>query len=140
MNQERIDDLKARPGGGEGLDVYLNELPEAAPLAGAGHTDESAERELRAEMVRANLWLVVKLAQELRNWCEVPIPDLIAAGNCGLVKAVNRFDPGKEGRFPIFARWWIRQSIKRVIEENPFFHLPASMPAEGDEEDLALSA
>ena len=94
-------------------------------------------------MIRANLRLVVKIAQEQRASCEVAILDLISAGNIGLMKAVERFDPSKEGELASFASWWIRQAIKRVVSRSAKKFLAFGVPMQpdkGSDEDLALPA
>lgn len=126
----------------EGLKRYLSEIDNAKPLTPL-QEGEAGEREVRASMIRANLRLVVKIAQEQQASSEVSILDLISAGNIGLMKAVERFDPSKEGDLASFASWWIRQSIKRVVTMSAkkfsvsFGQTP---PDKGSDEDLALPA
>lgn len=119
----------------EGLKVYLSEIEKAKPLP-AVHGGESGECDVRAGLIRANLRLVVKIAQEQRASSEASILDLISAGNIGLMKAVMRFDPSKEGELASFASWWIRQSIKRAmsrsVKEFPAFGQTST------DEDIAL--
>lgn len=69
------------------------------------------------------------------------ILDLISAGNIGLIKAVMRFDPSKEGELASFASRWIRQSVKREMAKSakkfPVYCAPMQ-PDKGRDEDLAL--
>lgn len=67
-----------------------------------------------AEMTRANLRLVIKIAREYAN-LGLPLLDLISEGNIGLVKAVKRFDPAKGGKMSTYGAWWIKQAIKRAL-------------------------
>jgi len=81
------------------LKIYLREISKT-PLLTAKEELALAERikrgdpEARSLMIRANLRLVVKIAQDYGNY-GVPVPDLISEGNMGLMKAVERFDPTK---------------------------------------------
>ena len=68
----------------------------------------------RDELVCANLRLVVKIAHDYRGR-GLPLEDLVAEGNTGLVKAAERFDPAKGAKFSTYASWWIRQAMSRAI-------------------------
>lgn len=71
----------------------------------------------REEMIKANLRLVVNIAKKYTN-CGLPLQDLIEEGNIGLLKAVERFDPGRNCRFSTYATWWIKQSIRRALTDS----------------------
>src|SRR5262245_39725837 len=68
----------------------------------------------RDRMVRANLRLVVSIARAFVGR-GLPLEDLIAEGNLGLLRAVEGFDPDMNTRFSTYASHWIKQSIKRSI-------------------------
>jgi RNA polymerase primary sigma factor len=72
----------------------------------------NGDEKARQEMIRCNLRLVVSIARKFMNR-GVPLSDLIADGNIGLVRAVELFDPKKDVRFSTYAMWWIRQAIRR---------------------------
>ena len=101
------------------LKLYLREISKT-PLLTAAEEVALAERiqkgdaEARSHMIRANLRLVVKIAQDYANY-GMPVMDLISEGNIGLMKAVERFDPEKGGKLSTYAAWWIKQSIKRAL-------------------------
>jgi RNA polymerase primary sigma factor len=82
--------------------------------------DEGARR----RVILANLRLVVKMAGAYRNR-GLPVLDLIAEGNLGLIAAVERFDPRRGFRFSTYASWWIRQAIGRaVVRQGSCVRLP----------------
>jgi RNA polymerase primary sigma factor len=114
------------------LRIYLREISKT-PLLTPEQEVELSERirngdaEARAHMIRANLRLVVKIAQDYSNY-GMPLADLISEGNIGLMKAVERFDPDKGGKLSTYAAWWIKQSIKRALaNQSKTIRLPVHM-------------
>jgi RNA polymerase primary sigma factor len=71
----------------------------------------------RQELIMANTRLVISIAKKYQGR-GLPLPDLIQEGNLGLMKAVDRFDPGRGVRLSTYATWWIRQSITRAIADQ----------------------
>jgi len=70
-----------------------------------------------AQLVSANLRLVVKLAHEYqRN--PIALLDLIQEGNIGLMQAVKKFDPDRGVKLSTYAAWWIRAYLLRYIMDN----------------------
>ena len=70
--------------------------------------------EARERMIRANLRLVVSVAKMYTDR-GLSLPDLIAEGNVGLLKAAEKFDPAAGCRFSTYGTWWIKQSIRRAL-------------------------
>ncbi len=50
--------------------------------------------------------------------CGIPLDELLAAGNLGLVQAALRYDPSRNIRFITYADWWIRKAMLQAIQEQ----------------------
>ncbi|MFN4164903.1 MAG: RNA polymerase sigma factor RpoH [Ferrovibrio sp.] len=66
------------------------------------------------KLVTSHLRLVAKIAMGYRGY-GLPVGELIAEGNVGMMQAVKRFDPDKGFRLSTYAMWWIRASIQEYI-------------------------
>ncbi len=66
------------------------------------------------KVINSNLRFVFQIAKSYQNR-GLLLEDLIAEGNIGLLKALERFDPAREVKFISYAVWWIRQSILSAI-------------------------
>jgi RNA polymerase sigma-32 factor len=64
--------------------------------------------------VGSHLRLVVKIARGFTGY-GLPLADLVAEGNVGLMQAAEKFDPDRGFRFATYAMWWIRASIQEYI-------------------------
>jgi len=99
--------------------VYLSEigltpLLEAHEEAALAAAIQAGDGEARRRMIEANLRLVVSVARAyVRRG--VPLMDLIAEGNLGLIRAVEKFDPARRLRFSTYAVWWIREAVQHAV-------------------------
>ncbi|MEM7608967.1 MAG: sigma-70 family RNA polymerase sigma factor, partial [Myxococcota bacterium] len=66
------------------------------------------------QLVRANLRYVVAVALQYRRYA-IPLGDLLAEGNVGLVTAVKKFDPSRGTRFVTYAGYWIRAFVLEAV-------------------------
>ena len=88
------------------------EASEEVSLAGQWRDDQNAVALER--LVTSHLRLVVKIAMGYRGY-GLPVGDLIAEGNIGMMQAVRRFDPDRGFRLATYAMWWIRAAIQEYI-------------------------
>jgi len=114
------------------LDTYLREINET-PLLSAEEERELAYRvqagdpQARDHLVRANLRLVVNVARSYQGR-GVDLPDLIAEGNLGLLRAAEAFDPDMQTRFSTYASFWVKQSLRRaLVSTGRAIRLPSYM-------------
>lgn len=75
---------------------------------------QAGDAEARRRMIEANLRLVVTVARPYVGR-GVLLMDLIAEGNLGLIRAVEKFDPERRLRFSTYAVWWIRDAVQSAV-------------------------
>lgn len=102
--------------------TYLQEISEAALLTREEEVAlatrvSQGDPEARDQMARANLRLVITLARKYLGR-GLPIEDLVAEGNLGLMRAVEGFDPSMDTRFVTYASFWIKQSLRSAIQRQ----------------------
>jgi len=104
------------------FDCYLTEINQT-PLLTADEEQELARRiaqgdaVARDRLIRANLRLVVAVARTYAGKC-LPLEDLIAEGNLGLVRAAEGFDADAGTRFSTYATYWVKQSIRSALRRD----------------------
>ncbi len=83
----------------------------------SGTTTEDEKKQIHKELLEGNLRFVITVSKQYQNQ-GLDLPDLIAEGNYGLMKAIESFDWTKRLRFISYAVWWVRQSILQSLNEN----------------------
>jgi len=112
---------------GAGDDVslakYINEI-QKFPVLSAEQEYEYASRWVKnrdnmaaEKLVASHLRLVVSVAYDFKNY-GLPVSDLIASGNMGLMQALQKFDPERGFRFSTYAMFWIKAEIYETILNN----------------------
>ncbi|MEQ8707457.1 MAG: RNA polymerase factor sigma-32 [Rhodospirillales bacterium] len=103
-----------------GLNSYLQKI-RAFPMLSKEEEIILAERlrdegdvEAAHKLVTSHLRLVAKIAFKFKNY-GLPVSDLIAEGNIGLMTAVKKFDPDLGYRLSTYAMWWIRAAIGEFV-------------------------
>lgn len=69
------------------------------------------------KLIVSHLRMVVSVAYDFRNY-GIPVSDLIASGNMGLMEALQKFDPEKGFRFSTYAMFWVKAEIYETILNN----------------------
>ena len=107
-------------GGEAGLNRYLSEIrkfpllkPEEEYML-AKRWEEHQDSAAAHKLVTSHLRLVAKIAMGYRGY-GLPVSELIAEGNIGLMQGVKKFEADKGFRLATYAMWWIRASIQEFI-------------------------
>ena len=106
-----------------GLTKYISEI-QKFPILSAEQEYEYATKWVKdhdnvaaEKLVASHLRLVVSVAYDFKNY-GLPVSDLIASGNMGLMQALQKFDPERGFRFSTYAMFWIKAEIYETILNN----------------------
>ena len=107
----------------DNLKAYFKELDHCNPLSREEevklwkrykyHNDIKA----RNRLITANLKYVVKVAKNYMGM-GLSYSDLIAEGNMGLVRAIEKYDGTRGVKTLSYSIWWIRQSILEALNKR----------------------
>jgi len=118
--------------GSDSLELYLKDIGEIPRLTPEEEIKvakkiQKGNAKAKAEMVRANLRLVVSIS---KKYCNLGLPflDLIEEGNIGLMRASEKFVLKHGCKFSTYAAWWIKQAIMRALSNHAkMIRIPAYM-------------
>ncbi len=112
------------------MKMYLNEIGKIPQLSHEEvvqlfHRFNEGDTEAKKRLIEANLRLVIHIAKRYSH-SPLPFQDLVAEGNLGLIRAVEKFNLSRGCQFSTYATWWIRQSIEHaIINQAKPVRLPA---------------
>ena len=103
-------------------DLYLRDIRKYTPLSRedevkAINAARKGDQKALDHLITANLRFVVRVAGEYTGR-GLPLSDLIAEGNMGLIRATQTYDPERGYKFITYAVWWIRQAILSAINRQ----------------------
>jgi RNA polymerase primary sigma factor len=106
----------------ESTDLYLKDIRKYTPLpreeeARVVGLAKKGDRKALDNLITANLRFVIRVGGEYTNR-GLPLQDLIAEGNVGLIRATETFDPSRGHKFITYAVWWIRQSMMSALNKQ----------------------
>lgn len=120
------------------VDFILNGIGRSKPLTKEEEYElwtrmQQGDTKARKELIMRNLRYVVDVAKKFQN-SNVPLEDIIQAGNEGLINAVNRFDGSRGCRLISYATWYIENEMRKAVH-NYKYRVPMVFDKPFDEED-----
>lgn len=102
------------------LGIYYNELKKYKPLEREEEKEllikaKNGDEKAKNKIIAANLRFVFDTAKKYRGK-GVSMPDLVAEGNLGIMRAIDKFDTNYDVKFFCYAVWWIKQAMLSAIK------------------------
>ncbi|MCP4481992.1 MAG: sigma-70 family RNA polymerase sigma factor [bacterium] len=104
------------------LSVYLSQINKIPPISDKEFAYlyalvQNGNKKAKQRIVEGNLKLSVKVASKYKN-LGLSMMDLIEEGNLGLIKSVDKFIDEKGAKFSTYAIWWIKQKVRRALDNQ----------------------
>ena len=87
---------------------------------------KNGEIEAKNELIERNFKLVKSIAYGYAKRYGICLEELIAEGNLGLIKAVEKFNVAEGCKFSTYAHWWIKQAIQKCVSSNDTIWIPTN--------------
>jgi len=127
-NNNKEENFMSSPLNQEEIQMYLSDIRkikvmtpererELSEMICSNDISDIQRDAIHQELLQGNLRFVITVAKQYQNQ-GLPMGDLIAEGNLGLMKAIKNFDWTKKLRFISYAVWWVKQSIIQSLNEN----------------------
>jgi RNA polymerase primary sigma factor len=105
----------------DSLHMYWRDISRCEPLSREDEIElvkraHAGDENAMQALVSANLRFVVSVARDYAR-SDIPLAELISAGNMGLLRAVSTFDETRGLKFITYAVWWVRQSICKTMDQ-----------------------
>jgi len=103
--------------------IYYKELTNFKPLNKSEENDlwmrykYNNDISARNKILESNLKFVASIAKSYKGR-GLSYSELVAEGNVGLIKALDKFDESRGNKIISYSVWWIRQSILDAIEKR----------------------
>ncbi len=115
--------LPMAPAAAESFEQYLRDIRDL-PMITNREEERQVARQARAgdqaaaeRLVTANLRFVIAFVKRYQGH-GLELGDLVAIGNEGLLRAVQKFDPDRGVKFISYAVWWVRQAVLKALAEQ----------------------
>jgi RNA polymerase sigma-32 factor len=102
---------------------YIQKIREIPELGREEEADlardyrDKNDEQAGARLALSNLRHVISIATSYRRY-GLPLADLIAEGNFGLVHAIRKYDPDRGNRFVTYAAYWIRAYVLNYVIQS----------------------
>lgn len=113
----------------DSIKLYLKEIAKYKVLTPEEEIElatkvQQGDETAKTKLIESNLKFVVSIAKQYLGK-GLDLEDLIAVGNCGLIKAAEKFNPDLGFRFLSYAGWWIRDFIiNEIITNGKLIRIP----------------